>query len=71
MEIARLAALDLKMKSAMDLAGLAALDLHCICDGFLRRPRFYTPPHVSNELKSPSSTDRIYQQANQFNQCQS
>ena len=37
----------------------------------LRRARLYTAPHVSNEFKSPSSTDRIYQQANQFNQCQS
>ena len=60
MEIARLAALDLKIKSAMDLAGLAALDLHCICDGLLRRARLYTAHHASNELKSPSSTDRIY-----------
>ena len=34
MEIAGLAALDLKIKSAMDPAGLAALDLHCICDSF-------------------------------------
>ena len=33
-QIPGLAALDLKIKSAMDLAGLAALDLHCICDSF-------------------------------------
>ena len=84
-QIPGLAALDLHWNCDGNCQAGGVGSLNKVCDGsgwaggvgsalhlrLFRRARLYTAPHVSNEFKSPSSTDRIYQQANQFNQCQS